>query len=176
MIFYTGIGSRETPKPILLKMKAYATAFAKLGYTLRSGGAHGADTAFEKGAKMGLKEIYLPWKGFNGNDSCYYGVSDEALKIAAEVYGPRWSKLSTGAKSLMARNIYQIMGKTLDTPSKFVLCYTHDGAASSASRSRPTGGTGQAIDYASRNNIPVFNLRNVFAEDWLLDFIGELND
>ena len=44
---YAGIGSRRTPGPALNAMRATAERLATLGYTMRSGHAPGADTAFE---------------------------------------------------------------------------------------------------------------------------------
>ena len=58
MKYYTGMGSRRTPPNILAMMTHLARAFAHHGYTLRSGGAQGADSAFALGA--GTKaDIYL---------------------------------------------------------------------------------------------------------------------
>ena len=44
---YAGIGSRETPKEILKEMTKIGQELESKGYTLRSGGAIGADKAFE---------------------------------------------------------------------------------------------------------------------------------
>ncbi len=66
---YTGIGSRETPTGIMNLMTDTACYLSRKGVVLRSGGADGADSSFEKGASTGLKEIYLPWKYFNKNAS-----------------------------------------------------------------------------------------------------------
>ena len=49
MIRYSGIGSRETPDNVLVVMEKLGAAFAKKGFVLRSGGADGADSAFERG-------------------------------------------------------------------------------------------------------------------------------
>lgn len=67
-MFYTGVGSRETPNDVMKVMYKFAQKMALHGAVLRSGGADGADTAFEWGCdkKQGMKEIYLPWNGFNG--------------------------------------------------------------------------------------------------------------
>ena len=46
---YTGIGSRNTPKEVLELMKTIGKYLGCLGYELRSGGADGADSAFESG-------------------------------------------------------------------------------------------------------------------------------
>ena len=124
---------------------------AKQGYILRSGGADGSDNAFEIGCDRanGKKEIYLPWKNFNGNKSNLIFDDDiEAINIAKK-YHPAYNGLSQGAKRLIARNGYQVLGKDLKTPSKYIICYT-DG----------TGGTSQALRIAEdiQINIPIFNL------------------
>ena len=65
-IFYTGVGNRDTPHEYLEKMTALASLLEKEGCILRSGGAEGADTAFENGVRsLYNKEIYLPWTFFN---------------------------------------------------------------------------------------------------------------
>ena len=70
MKYYAGIGSRETPKEIQDWFKIVAKYLEKNGYTLRSGGAKGADQAFERGvSEDDMKEIYLPWRGFENNKS-----------------------------------------------------------------------------------------------------------
>lgn len=165
---YAGIGSRRTPPEILARMTAAARRLDTLGYTLRSGAADGADTAFEQGATR--KEIYLPWKGFRGNRSTKHEITPDALAIA-ELLHPNFKRLSQTATLLMARNGYQILGEHLDTPVDFVLCYTPDGAESEKQRTMKTGGTGQAIALASRWGIPVFNMADELALQRLADFL-----
>jgi hypothetical protein len=159
---YAGIGSRKTPPEILDKMRALGQILGCREFVLRSGAAQGADSAFEAGCDVveGEKEIFVPWKGFNNHPSPLYNITPDALKLAEEVYGPRWQNLKQGAKKLMARNCYQILGQTLDDPVDFVICWTQDGCESEAERGRSSGGTGQAIALAARHNIPVFNLYN----------------
>lgn len=161
-MFYTGVGSRKTPPANLSLMEVISTTLAQNGLILRSGGAGGADMAFERGCdkvNVLLKEIYLPWKGFNGNPSALYHVCDRAMEIAADVIGSRWKHMKPAVKKLMARNVYQVLGKNLDTPSSFLVCFTPDGCLNKATRSIKTGGTGQAIAIASERNIPVYNLQ-----------------
>lgn len=174
-MIYTGIGSRKTPKDILRKMRTYGDALGELGFTLRSGGADGADLAFEEGCirSEGRMEIYLPWKGFNNNPSPLYEVSEEALEHAADIYGPSWQYLKRPVKLLMGRNMYQVLGKNLDTPSHFVICWTSDGCMSKEDRTRKTGGTGQAIACASELNIPIFNLQQEGDEGRFFNFLQE---
>lgn len=150
MKYYAGIGSRETPKSIMNLMKQMARHLALNGYILRSGGAQGADTAFEVGCDSvkGKKEIYLPWRNFQGSDSQLILHDERAYKIAEEFH-PYWSNLSQGARKLQARNSHQVLGEDLATPSDFVVCYTPKGQGK--------GGTGQAIRIAKAYNVPVFD-------------------
>lgn len=170
-MIYTGVGSRKTPDNILALMDDIAVDLGDFGYTLRSGGADGADTAFEDGCDSvrGKKEIYLPWEGFNDNKSTLYNITPAAYEIAEEVYGARWRNIGVGVMKLMARNMYQVMGRTLDIPSDFVVCWTPDGATTK--RGIATGGTGQAIVYANMNSIPVFNLKNKNDFERLMKYI-----
>lgn len=147
--YYAGIGSRETPDTVGLLMTSIAESLAERGYVLRSGGAPGADTFFEQGAPKELREIYLPWPGFNGNSSPLHKVTSQAMSVAKRFH-PNWERLSDAGKKLMARNAYQILGKDLRTPVEFVVCWTPGG--------KVIGGTGQALRMAKRLEIPVFNL------------------
>lgn len=159
-MIYTGVGSRETPLAVLEQMANFAAEMARQGWTLRSGGAPGADSAFEAGHRRVTTErleIYLPWKGFNKNPSGLVGVSVEALQVAAKSH-PAWSACSAQAQKLHGRNAYQVLGLSLQDPTDFVLCWTSDGATSRKERTRDTGGTGTAIVLAEANGVPVFNL------------------
>jgi len=146
MKYYAGIGSRETPRDICQTMTRIAAEMQGLGFTLRSGGADGADIAFEVGTTV--KEIWLPWLGFNGSQSKLL-PSPEAF-VMAEKYHPAWHKCSPAARKLHARNCHQVLGKDLDTPSEFVICWTK-GALSG-------GGTGQAIRIAKAHGIMIYDL------------------
>lgn len=167
--YYSGIGSRETPQEVLDEMTYRALWLDLQGYTLRSGGAEGADQAFEKGTKH--SHIYLPWKGFCGNTSHRFPAKPAAFELASK-HHPAWDYLKQGAKALHARNMHQVLGDNLDTPSEFVLCWTPDGAEYSKQTSKKTGGTGGAIRLASSLNIPVVNMYNEGWLDKLLEIIN----
>ncbi len=168
MFYYAGIGSRKTPEVILKRFENIASLLAQKGGILRSGAADGADNAFEKGCDKepnSKKEIYLPWKGFNGSESKLYTITPEAMLIAQKFH-PYWDNLSNGAKKLHARNSYQVLGYDLKTLSNFVVCWTEGG--------KITGGTGQALRIAKAYSIPVFNYGEDGAEEKLLEFIESI--
>lgn len=136
---YAGIGARETPPDVCKKMSQLAYDLRQLGYFLYSGGAIGADQAFERGAS----NVKMSWRPEH--------VTAEALELARKFH-PNWNRCSPQARKLLARNGFQILGKELDTPVDFVICYTLDG--------KDSGGTGQALRIARHHGIPVFNLKN----------------
>lgn len=162
MRVYTGVGSRETPDDILRVMQSLAYKLAQQDWTLRSGGAEGADSAFASGAwdarLLGSlaprPEIYLPWPKFNdirGTLSKLERPTDEAFSLAKQFH-PAWDRLSKGGKMLHARNVHQVLGPdvTNPVPSRFLICWTPDAEGG--------GGTGQAIRIAQHYEIPVFDL------------------
>jgi hypothetical protein len=166
-MIYAGIGARSTPDEILELMQRAAKGLSNLGYTLRSGGAKGADSAFEAGVSdPNLKEIFLPFQRFNGNESPRFGTCRSARLIAKEFH-PNWPNLGCRGRDFMARNAYQILGQNLKRPADFVLCWTPNG--------KVVGGTGQALRMAAHFQIPVFNFA-VMAPNEINDEIYRLGD
>lgn len=162
--YFTGVGSRETPDEVLGWMFDLAYHLTLAGLIGRSGGAPGADTEFEKGARKANPDpeafhAYLPWALFNDNPSKRIGVTAAALRLAATLH-PAWERLGSGPRKLHARNCNQVLGEALDTPSELTICWTPDGCESERTRTRQTGGTATAIVLSERNRVPVFNLRN----------------
>lgn len=172
-MIYTGIGSRKCPKSIQYIMTIFAYS---LNETLRSGGADGADTAFEIGSVS--KEIYLPSKGFNGNDSNLIVTEFDNFKDiydVAEAVHPKWSACDDYAKLLHTRNVCQVLGKDLNKPSDMLICWTTDGANNRTYYpSSLTGGTATAIKLAGKFDIMVLNLLNIDDLKIALDLVSDL--
>ena len=165
----TGVGNCRITEEGIRRIKEVSEYFNKLGYTLRSGGAEGADSAFE--SVFDKKEIYLPWKNFNNNDSQYYNLSNEVYALAATVH-PYFYRMRFGAKKLHSRNCYQVLGYNLDRPSDVLVCWTRDGAYNEESSSvEHTGGTRTAIVLADRYKVPIYNLNIDTHYDSLLKWL-----
>jgi hypothetical protein len=175
---YTGVGSRETPARALTLMGAIARYLADRGWTLRSGGAGGADAAFanghalaehEAGERRGALELYLPWDGFQGireaetggNLLVQAGAAGAAYAELEAVLDPsHLARLSPAAHKLHARNVHQVLGqyfgpeceasRTVSWKSSLVICWTPGGELK--------GGTATAIKLARRHHVPVLNL------------------
>jgi hypothetical protein len=166
MPYYSGIGSRQTPPSIRRLMVEIARKFADIGWTLRSGAAEGADTAFYLGAhdQRGPMDIYLPWRSFNEHTATYdtHRVIVPHTELAnypdAEALTrglhPVYARLSQGAKKLHTRNVYQVLGDDLSTPSNLVVFW----AQMDAGGTLPTGGTRTAVRLAQERGISTFNL------------------
>lgn len=157
---YAGIGARDTPPEVLRLMTQLAGRMEGEGWRLRSGGARGADAAFEAGVQDPSKRaIYLPGASFNQRSAGTGGYVDstrlpgweQALETVAQ-YHPAPERLSPFARNLMARNAMQVMGPNMDRPADLVVAYTPGGEV--------VGGTGQALRMAGDIGIPVRNLGN----------------
>lgn len=175
MPYYTGVGSRETPEDVMKKLRYVGRVLASAGFILRSGAADGSDTGFEQGCDKvaGAKEIYLAWKGFSKRfDIKFVEITQEAMDLASTLH-PGWNYLKQGAKLLHSRNTYQVLGRTLDKPSEFTVCWTSDGAETLEQLSPKTGGTATAIRLSLLRGIPVFNFKNEASIERFKQFIRE---
>lgn len=183
----TGIGSRETPPEELDLMTRIAAAAEKRGMRGRSGGAGGADLAFERGFTDPKNiDVIVPWKGFLPKGMTQADVDAflgrprprsgpgapvmlpwdkrEEAEERASHYHPAWHKCSPGAKSLHTRNIPQVVGLELNRPADLVVAWTIDGKA--------TGGTGQAIRMATDIGVPIANLKNPEEKKAVMQALG----
>lgn len=167
-LFYTGVGSRDISDEEYDLMEAIAKYLASLGYKLRSGKAPGSDSAFESGVTefgdITLKEIYVPWKGFKGNEfegenipldppsSVNYGISWQLVK---EIH-PAAERLKQAPAKLHQRNCHQVLGRDLENPkpSKFLLA-----CADVDRNGEIKGGTRTAWKLAEKFGVPCFNIR-----------------
>lgn len=157
MLVFTGIGSRLITLEEKNKIEEISKVFSSLNFTLRSGGAEGSDLAFESSFISSKKEIYIPWKGFNNSTSNLYPENvehwDEAEQIASKAH-PRWNYLKSSIKKLHTRNVYQVLGADLNSPSDFIIY-----CADENEQGEVMGGTGQAIRVSNLYDIPKINVR-----------------
>jgi hypothetical protein len=154
---YTGIGSRNIPAELESIIVAIARALAARGYILRSGGATGADTFFERGAGAAA-EIYVP-TGFNGQTQAGARrivpageILDRCFLLASVVH-PNWGACSDYVRLLHSRNVCQVFGERLNVPSDFLICWKK-----LDSRAEVSGGTRLAWDIAGKAGVPRYNL------------------
>ena len=158
--YYTGVGSRQTPENVLALMTLTADLLEQSGYILRSGGALGADTAFEQGVRdQRNKQIYYAEQ-----------ASPAAMEIAAK-YHPAWHHCKPYARKLHGRNSFQVLGFDLNAPSEFLICWTPDGCIRHIDRSIQTGGTGTAISIAEAHGVSIINLQHPEQYNTLMNWV-----
>ena len=165
-LFYTGVGSRRTPPDVLADMEDLARHLAARDLTLRSGHAEGADQAFEGGAG-GRAEVFVPSARFqakvpvSGERVLFGSLPQDVWKGAMRTvvhYHPAPWKLRGWSLDLIARDACELLGRGLDDPSGFVVCWCGRDADGC-----PMGGTGQVVRLAEGwggepgYGVPVFN-------------------
>lgn len=153
---YAGVGSRSTPAKVLQWMESIGREMAEAGMVLRSGAAHGADSAFERGCDCvgGDKRTDLPKAGLRGRrpDGTRVLVGGGAwARALGRRHHPAWDRLDGYVKLLMARNTHQVLGdEGAQTPGIVVMGWTPG--------VRGGGGTGQAYRLARAYRVPVVDL------------------
>ncbi len=141
----SGIGARATPMDVLQTIEQVGLMLAMRGIHGRSGGAAGADTAFERGMRVINPALIQVFPGHIGHYLAWQ-------RIAAQFH-PNWDACDEGVRKLHARNVAIMLGSSPDVrpePVNAVVCWTPGGAI--------TGGTGQSLRIAAAYSIPVFNL------------------
>lgn len=168
MNYYTGVGSRNTPVWCRLAMEDIATSLAGKGYSLRSGSAQGADSAFEIGADnaCGAGDIYIPWSGFGtGRPTMfkdYHVLTNKQFEVARDLYIetgiiPHFNEMKQASQKLHARNYLQVVGHGVTVnPSKVCLYY----AEGDWITGEPEGGTRSAVMLSRHFGVPIYNLMN----------------
>lgn len=140
-----------------------AKYLASSGWTLRSGGARGADTAFEAGAisNNGKKHIYLPQSPFNnhrvGGDNFLLTPDEKRLarnELSFDIL-THFDKMKPFAKNAHARNYFQIHGRKPEKKSQMIIYWCEEDGMG-----QPTGGTRTAVLLAREAGIPDFNLKH----------------
>jgi len=160
MEYITIVGSRSISAQERVKLLILNDAFNSLGFTLRSGGAKGADETVNN---FRLVEIFIPWDGYNElhHDGKKIFSLDRlpdqgaAIKKMKEIH-PNPSALKQGAQKLHTRNIYQVIGKNgADGQKSCLLVYCADEDIVG----NPVGGTRTAVMFAKELGVPTINIR-----------------
>lgn len=187
-----GIGSRAITNSESRLLMLATVIMIYSGYRFNSGAASGSDTSVEFAAKLaydiaveklgvefnGYKDVmsvFLPWNGFNGRfvdrENGYIVPNHPSAREIAKRHYSIWDHSKDSVKTMMARNVHQVLDEDLDKKVQFVFCHTTDGVNDGSKTTDETGGTGQAIRLASHYGIPVFNMGNESDKIRLLKWI-----
>ena len=164
---YAGIGSRDTPDDVRGVMTRLARMYESQGHLLRSGGAAGADQAFEAGVQDPRhRSIYLPGQSFQGRRAGAGGFVDatrlptwsEADQLTNR-YHPAPGALKPFMRNLMGRNAMQVLGPSLGRPADRIIAWAPGGhEGDSPPPGFREGGTGQALRMGRALGVPIINL------------------
>lgn len=168
----TLIGSRTAPERFTKTGIKIGRKLSDLGLIGYSGGADGMDNSFMFDYSPDRRRIILPENGFNGlwhngNDIIDSGTLDvsraavEAMKVAGN-----FDTQPDSTKRKYSRNIFQVLGLDLNSPTDFVLFWAPE------KEFAVKGGTGIAYRTARLHNIPTFNLWNPRVMDEVCETLG----
>lgn len=171
---YAGIGSRRTPAAVLAAMADLAETLGRAGCVLSTGGADGADRAFESGALRtdAPVTVHAPWSGYNGYRPGREPESDIDVRVPdpndavqgqsyldlARRHHPAWERCGRGVRALFVRNVAILAAALGDDgtalPVLAVVAYTPNGLPTG----RDAGGTGHTLRVAGELGIPPINV------------------
>ncbi|UKS72190.1 DprA-like DNA recombination-mediator protein [Klebsiella phage KpLz-2_45] len=185
--YVTTIGSTDLGQAHFSFCKELGFFLCEQGFSIRSGKAPGADQAFQSGFENSLSaadyirdpQIFLPWKTFE-RDNVFvsdrydrYDYSPESIAKAEAIIStvhPVWDRLTDGQKRFHIRNVFQILGEDVESPSAFLIaCAPED------SEGLPKGGTRSAFKIARDRDIPcinIYDLSHQIVFDWLEKTMG----
>jgi hypothetical protein len=180
----TGVGSRETPESICHLMRMFAAVTYSLGYRWRSGGAKGADEAFEQGV-LGhphyqpgtclddvTLQVFLPWNGYkpdpNSEERKYQDYAKgyiDATKLSAypqaQEMVPYYHPLGDRIRDPERRGIFGMHARNMFQPLGPDLLspsrHVYLYAKPSPDARFVSGGTRTAHFVASQNKLPITN-------------------
>lgn len=153
----TLVGSRVAPVRHLSIAKDLGRELGKRGHFARSGGAIGMDSAWLEDYDPSLTVVYRnDYKLYHPHKTVSLldlppDIEHECISIARSVV-PWLDDLSYYGRTLHARNVLQLLGDDLQSPSDLVIYYAkeHNGNI--------YGGTRTAVLLANRYKIPTSNL------------------
>jgi len=167
---YTGIGINNIPAKYSSRVVKIANKLSSLGYTLRSGYNYGTDMTFAS-IKHDRMEIFVPRRRFNGSDSPRFIIPKNTSAITRK-YHPIYDRLDTLGQQLNDTRVLQLLGRSLATPSRFVICYTDDGAESYKEGVNTENGMGLVLKICDAYKIKVYNIKNDKSYKTLIDNIS----
>jgi hypothetical protein len=152
---YAGLGNQDAPEEVLKQIERLAKHLESLGYTVRTSGGQGPEEYFER---VEAKEVFIPWKNFNGRQSKLSRNANEALDVVKRL-SPSFDTLKPAVQAIIAVKAHVILGKDLKSPIKFLVVWSQDGAETAKECTAKTGFVSTAIKLADGLKIPVFNLK-----------------
>jgi hypothetical protein len=154
-MYYTAVSLPGFPDALIPDMRNTASRLAQKGFILRTGFDDAAWGSFMGSAKPFNRYVHI-----STND-----ITPTDLRIAKDTIREKdkfgWDCMDKQKKMRYARNVALLLGIGNSEPSKFLLCWTPNGAECAAhctGLNGKTGFVGFFIIIARTHGIPVINL------------------
>lgn len=161
---FTGIGSRLIDSKHINLLYKIACLLEQDDWKCRTGDASGSDSVFRDAYSTNPRNLSIYTPAQIQIDLC--GNASKAKEIMYKYHpNPDAVKRNKFSECLLARDVYQVLGPSLEEPSKIVICYTQEG--------KLIGGTAMAIRIANAYGIPVLNIGNPKHYNAMVDYINK---
>lgn len=157
----TLVGSRRYTTTDEHRIEEIGRLLKALKVTGLSGNAEGCDTLWNDALGSSSMIHFLPWAGFGTPRPTTSLILDDApyplIHLAEELVTlvhPRADVLTDGPRKLHTRNMFQVLGTDLRSPTAAVIY-----CAPETPTGKVQGGTSSAVTLARHYGIPAYNLR-----------------
>jgi hypothetical protein len=183
MDYVTCVGSRDITILEAKIARYIGETLARNNYGMRSGLADGSDIHFYRGfiSEIGTEvnnrfQMFMPrfyFKSFRHDGVSFYSITEmdiylESIEIASTIH-PRWTACQEWVKLLHARNIPQVLGPDLKSPSVYLITPNKE-----ISPGRCKGGTNTAFNLAFKRNIPILSYHGLTTKDEIDNLLSPL--
>lgn len=167
---------RDFPQDIKDKLVAFISKLISKGFTVRFN-ADDVDLV-KRIRSMSTKNIedHVPFKDFKPTRdgeaiSSKFCWNSKTTDHIAQMSNPAWEKLPRIVQIIMSRNARMLVGSKNNSPAKFLITWSPDGASCGKEVSSETGNVGSYIKMADRVAVPVLNLNNAGSRELINQYI-----
>ena len=123
-----------------------------------------------------MMDKFTPWKGFDNkpDDAHDTLVTNETIAYLHH-FIPKSREMKPGMKKIMALNLGLVLGRFCNSRAAAVVIWTQDGMAKPESTTKTSGYAYSALEYASRFNIPYYNINNGDSMNVFENWVNRLN-
>lgn len=122
-------------------------------------------------------EAHVPFNDFKQNRDDVEGIKSKfcwnsaTTDHIAQQNFVAWDKLPKIVRILMSRNVRMLIGARNNSPAKFLITWSPDGATNATQVSTNTGNVGTYIKTADSLSVPIFNLNSPESRELISKYI-----
>lgn len=168
---------RDFPENIKDNLIAFISKLISKGFTVR----FNADdrVIYDKIISLSNNKVeaHVPFNDFKQNRDDAEGIKSKfcwnsaTTDHIAQQNFVAWDKLPKIVRILMSRNVRMLIGSRNNSPAKFLITWSPDGATTGTQVSTNTGNVGTYIKTADSLSVPVLNLNNQESRELISKYI-----